>query len=142
MKTRLKKIAAKIKKHRKPIIVLCCALLVGTAVYTDFFSLGKETPVTDYIYNTDSSKILGEATLVDNITSDTLQEIESVSESSYFANAGINREKSRNEALETLQVVVDSAEEMPEVKDKALCEIMQIASDIESRRPSGLRKTR
>lgn len=128
----MKKILTSIKKHKKPIIALSAAAVVSVLIYTDVFSIGKDTPVTDYLYNKETggetSKILGEAKLVDSIDANTPDE---VSEESYFSSAMINREKSRDEALETLQIVVDSAEELPETRDRALSEIMQIASDIE-----------
>lgn len=129
----MKKFLTAIKKHKRPIIALSLAAVVSAAVYSDILGFGKDTPVSDYLYNSDYSesgrKILGEAKLVDNIqgVSDSLED----GENSYFVNAAINKEKSRDEALQTLQVVVDSAEEMPETRDRALSEIMQIASDIE-----------
>ena len=130
----MKKILSKIKKHRKPIIALSLAVLVSVTVYTDLFGLGADTPVSDYLYNSDFSesgkKILGEAKLVDNIALSEGDGESSVKDS-YFANATVNRERSRDEALETLQVVVESAEEFPETRNKALSEIMQIASYME-----------
>ena len=129
----MKKFLSAIRKHKKPIIALSLAAVVSAAVYSDMFGLGKETPVSDYLYNADFSesgkKILGEAKLVDNVEG--VSDKVSIEEDDYFASAMINKEKSRDEALQTLQVVVDSAEEMPETRDKALSEIMQIASDIE-----------
>ncbi|MBP3580915.1 MAG: SpoIIIAH-like family protein [Clostridia bacterium] len=124
------KIFKAVKKHKKPLIILACAATVATVIYTDVFNLGTQTPVSDYLYTSDSAgqntKILGEATLVDADGTDLVQD------DSFFVNAILNKEKSRDEALETLQVVVDSAETLPDVKDKALTEIMQIASDIET----------
>lgn len=123
------KIVKTIRRHGKTIIVLACAAVAAGLIYTDAFNLSEEKPVSDYLYNTESdgevTKILGEATLVDSSGAET------DNESSYFTGAVLNKEKSRDEALETLQVVVESSEELPEVKDKALSEIMQIASDIE-----------
>ena len=126
----MKKILKNFLKHKKAIITLSLIALVSVAVYTDFLNFGKDTPVTDYLYNGDytegGTKILGEATLVDST-----QIIDRGSNDRYFATAAVNREKSRDEALQTLQVVVDSAEELPETRDRALTEIMKIASDIE-----------
>ena len=128
-----KKIMTGIKKHKKPIIALSLAAAVSVMIYSDPMGIIKDTPVTDYLYNADYSdsgtKILGEAKLVDNVSDSTEKDI--VFEESYFSNAAINREKSRDEALETLQVVVDSAETLPDVRQTALTEIMEIASDIE-----------
>lgn len=127
----MKKIFTKIKKHRKGLIMLSCAAIAAAAVYSDVFNLGGNSPVSDYLYTSDNpspdgTKILGEAALVDSTESEIVQA------DSYFASAIINKEKSRDEALETLQVVVDSAETLPDVRDKALAEILEIASDIET----------
>jgi len=126
----MKKILKVLKKHKKPLIMLSCAAIIGVMVYTDVFNLSDNAPVADYLYNEapeeGTTKILGEATLVDSVGEDI------TTNDSYFANAMINKEKSRDEALETLQVVVESSETMPDVKDKALAEIMEIASDIET----------
>lgn len=126
----MKKFFKSAKKHKKSIIALMCIAVISAVIYTDPFSIGTNTPVTDYLYNKDFSaeggKILGEATLVDN-TSEILND----ESDRYFSAAAINKEKSRDEALETLQVVVDSAEEFPETRDKALSEILEIASYME-----------
>ena len=119
-----------ILKHKKPIVIFSVAAVICTAVYTDYISQGRAPSLSDYLYTKDVSagntKILGEAKLVDK--TETLES----STPNFFDTASINRERSRDEALETLQVVVDSAETMPDVKDKALSEMMQIASDIET----------
>ena len=126
----MKKILKTVKKHRKPIAMFACAVAVAAVIYTDVFNLTDQTPVSDYLYTAENTgettKILGEAALVDS-TSDNIEK-----DNAFFANAIINKEKSRDEALETLQVVVESAETLPELKDKALSEIMHIACDIET----------
>lgn len=128
----MKKILKSISKHKKKIIVLSCAAIITAGVYADPFGLTKKTPQADYLYNADysdsSTKILGEAALVD---SGSLPESDEFERESYFANASINKEKSRDEALETLQLVVDSSEEFPETRDKALAEILEIAGYME-----------
>ena len=119
-----------ILKHKKPIVIFSLAAVICTAVYTDYIVQGNTPSLSDYLYTKDTSagnsKILGEAKLVDK--TETIEDILP----DYFDTALINRERSRDEALETLQVVIDSAETMPDVKDKALTEMMQIASDIET----------
>ena len=128
----MKKILKSISKHKKKIIVLSCAAIITAGVYADPFGLTKKTPQADYLYNADysdsSTKILGEAALVD---SGSLPESDEFERESYFANASINKEKSRDEALETLQLVVDSSEEFPGTRDKALAEILEIAGYME-----------
>lgn len=126
----MKKLFKSMIKHKKPIVIFSLAAVICTAVYTDYISSGNAPSLSDYIYTKDVSagntKILGEAKLVDKT------EILEDTSPDYFDTVSINRERSRDEALETLQVVVDSAETMPDVKDKALSEMMQIASDIET----------
>lgn len=130
----MKKFFKGILKHKKPIIIFSCVAVICVAVYTDFMYKGPAVSgISDYLYtsgtSSESTKILGEAKLVDNIPDK--EKTDEVS-TGYFADATINRERSRDEALETLQVVVDSSETMPDVKDKALSEMMQIANDIET----------
>lgn len=127
----MKKFFNSLLKHKKPLVILACAAIICTAVYTGYLSdYSGGTQLTQYLYNSDktNTKILGQAKLVDNISEGET----TVDASTYFSNAIINRERSRDEALETLQVVVDSSESMPDVKDKALSEMMQIAKDIET----------
>ena len=97
------------------------------------------TPNSDYLYtasyDTDSAKILGEATLVDGISPEDTPYTEVSStepKDSYFLSAAADRERSRDEALQTLQTVVDSSETMPDVKDEALEKMISIAGNIET----------
>lgn len=120
-----------ILKHKKPIIVICCVFIIGISVYSDFLITNSKKNDAGYLYtsnnleNNESAKILGEAKLVDNIS------FASSEEDTYFSSAQMNRRRSRDEALETLQVVIDSSESMPDVKDDALQQMINIASDIE-----------
>ncbi len=126
----MKKFLSRIIKHRKSLIVIVFTVAIAVVLYTDPFNIENSTPVADYIYNmnthNDTIKILGEATLVDSNGINGYP-----NQSGYFVNAQLNKEKSRYEALETLQVVIDSSDSAPDIKDKALDEIMHIASDIE-----------
>lgn len=53
-------------------------------------------------------------------------------DSTYFATTVLARQKARDEALEVLQTVVDSAEALSDTKSQAFADISQIAKDIES----------
>lgn len=129
----MKKIFSFIGKHKKSIIVVCCVMIIGISVYSDFMinRNNDEINTGSYIYNSDttqeSTKILGEAKLVDNMS-----DIYSEDTEAYFVSAQLNRQRSRDEALETLQVVIDSSETMPDVKDEALNRMISIASEIET----------
>jgi len=128
----MKNFTKNLLKHKKPIIIFAFVAVICAAVYADVARNAGAPSMTDYIYNssesTESTKILGEAKLVDTTSAKESEE----TPDSYFTGATVNRERSRDEALQTLQVVVDSAESMPDVKDKALSEMMQIATDIET----------
>ena len=133
----MKKIVPFILKHKKKIIIVCCVLIIGISIYSDFIMRSSKDDTAEsasYIYNTDiselspeSAKILGEAKLVNNDVSE-----ESGEEDAYFTSASLNRQRSRDEALQTLQVVIDSSESMPDVKDEALNRMISIAADIET----------
>lgn len=135
----MKKIVSFILKHKKKIIITCCICIIGISLYSDYL-INKNNNVSNtgsYIYNADiselsadispeSAKILGEAKLVNSDASENMQD------DAYFTSAQFNRQRSRDEALQTLQVVIDSSESMPDVKDEALLEMINIASDIET----------
>lgn len=131
----MKKVISFIAKHKKSIIVFCCVFIIGVSVYSDFVINAdkKDVSTGTYLYNSDmseeSTKILGEARLVDNMNAEAKNENDS---DSYFTSAQLNRQRSRDEALETLQVVIDSSETMPDVKDEALDRMITIASEIET----------
>lgn len=111
-------------RNRKSVVVVCCVSIICTAVYVDWQIEAGADKQTNYIYTgeNNNTKILGEAKLVSTD--------ESTQRDEFFVNAQTNRNQSRNESVETLQSVVDSSESMPDVKDKALSEIMTIAQDI------------
>ena len=135
----MKKTLQFILKHKKKIIIICCISIIGISLYSDYVinkNNSEDAIDSSYIYNTEaelllndtspeSAKILGEAKLVNG---------ESVEkdDDTYFVSAQLNRQRSRDEALQTLQVVIDSSESMPDVKDEALAEMINIASDIET----------
>lgn len=115
-------------KNRKSVVVVCCVAIISTAVYVDWRVGNDAGKQTNYIYTGDvpeNTKILGEAKLVS-----TENESDQNQKDDFFVNAQMNKKKSRDESVEMLQSVVDSSETMPDVKDKALSEIMTIAQDI------------
>jgi len=50
---------------------------------------------------------------------------------SYFAVAAVSRQRARDESIELLSNIVNSAESMPDIKDRALKDIQIIAGEIE-----------
>ncbi len=128
----------KLKFSTRSIIAGAFVLLICAAAYTDHY-IGKSNEVAagDYLYtsadDSDKPKILGEATFVDstqNVGESLDDATETASYDTYFSAMQVDRQRSRDEAIEMLQIVVDSADSMPDVKEKAYVEMMSIANDI------------
>ena len=103
---------------------------------------------SDFYYDIDDSKIYGQAALVDNLNYNpedmgagmgeagmenaSLQYgANDTDEENYFAIAAISRRRARDESIELLSHIINSAESMPDVKDRTLRDIENIAGDIE-----------
>ncbi len=136
----------KLKFHTRSIIAGAFVLLICAAAYTDkMLGKGNTAALTgDYLYTSSETlkennepKILGEAAFVDNkeelsIAQETSIEdtAEAGSYDTYFSAMQVDRQRSRQQAYEMLQNVVDSADSMPDVKEKAYNEMMAIASNV------------
>ena len=168
----MKKILSAIGK--KNIIIISGILLIGIAIYLDLTlkfdnntdSAGNGGYIMENNYadgfddicgNGESSKVLGQAALVDNLNvdedmgvgaggaeiynmdnMDNLGDMENadlksgdLSEDNYFAVSVVSRQRARDESIELLTNIVNSAESMPDVKDRALKDIETIAGEIE-----------
>jgi len=99
----------------------------------------------------DGAKVLGQAALVDNmnmtedagagadvnadVNSNTdnadLQGATDTSGDDYFAVSVLSRQRARDESIDLLNNIVNSAEAMPDAKDKALQDIAAIAQNVE-----------
>lgn len=130
----------KLKLRTRSVIAGAFVLLICAAAYTDHYLVDRKAAETsasgEYIYtSSDESehvKILGEAALVGSIsTEDEPEPAEAASYDTYFSAMQVDRQRSRDEAVEMLQIVVDSADTMPDVKADAFREMMNIASNIE-----------
>ncbi len=128
----------RIKFHTKSVIAGAFVLLICVAAYTDHrIGDAREVSAGDYLYtaseNSDRTKILGEAAFVDSLQSTEATPYDAeqtASYDTYFSAMQVDRQRSRDEAMEMLQIVVDSAESMPDVKQQAYAEMMNIANDI------------
>ena len=139
----------KIKFHTRSVIAGAFVLLICAAAYTDH-RMGKDAKeqAGNYLYtsetaerDTDEPKILGEAEFVDNTVihaelppEDTdavnSESTEAGSYDTYFSAMQVDRQRSRSEAYEILQNVVNSAESMPDVKEKAYNDMMALANNM------------
>ncbi|MCL2096649.1 MAG: SpoIIIAH-like family protein [Oscillospiraceae bacterium] len=105
-----------------------------------------------YDYYGDESKVFGQAALVDNLYFDFEGEdmgsgtgesgMESASwqnnniesediDENYFAVAAVSRRRARDESIELLNHIINSAESMPDIRDRAMRDIESIAGEIE-----------
>lgn len=118
--TKFKEVKEKIKDKnfwkpdKKKIMIASSVLLIGAAIYLNYvFFLG------------DSAAVSAEKNY------ENTQVNEKNEGSDYFAQAVLDRQKSRDEALEVLQLVVDNEDALAESKDSALKQMSQIADDMQ-----------
>ena len=112
-----------VKKNRKHIIVAASVLVIGFAIYLNWYlyqgSLDGNVP------DDPAANVGG------NAPGDDAGEGNAADADDYFSVAQINRQRARDEAMEVLQTVVEGAATQADVKDKALADIASIAADIE-----------
>lgn len=139
----MKNTKPKLRHYTRGLIAFGFVLLICVAAYTDRrMSLSEPLEVSsngEYIYTSNNEKeeqvkILGEAAFVDGGRNDeeTTASADNVSEyDTYFYAMQVDRQRSRDEAIEMLRTVADSAETLPDVKEDAFREMMAIANNIE-----------
>lgn len=95
---------------RRQLIMAALIVVLGAAVFVNWYftngdkNLGKDNNATgEYAQN------LGEAQLVDN-KSDTSSSTDAISAKEYFAQIKLNRENSREDAMNNINAVLDSAQ--------------------------------
>lgn len=113
------------KIGKKNLIVVLAILVIGGAVYVNYLLFSD--PVDTIGYGTNNMADAYGTDYADNIVVGTNTE-----QDSYFSTTVLSRQKARDEALEVLQTVVESADAMEETKAQAFADITQIAKDIES----------
>ena len=113
------------KVNKKQIVFLSMALVVCVAVYLnwrflDTVDLG--TPGDSIVVDGDASeeegKTLGQAQLVETVAKDV---------QAYFTECRLNKQQTRDEALELLKTVAQSEESAVEVKEKANNDMIDMA---------------
>lgn len=126
------------KLKARPVLAVAFVLLISAAAYTDYRLNQKEVQAAgEYLYtatkNAEHAKILGEAAFVDSTEgADVPVDGASYTASydTYFSAMQIDRQRSRDEAIEMLQTVADSADSLPDTKEKAYNEMIGIAKNI------------
>lgn len=101
---------------KKKVMVASAVLLIGAAVYLNYIFFLEDT----------ATATPPTAPINDTQVNNTPTEAEN-----YFAQAVIDRQKARDDALEVLQIVVDNEEALAESKDSALKQMNKIAEDMQ-----------
>lgn len=119
------------KLGKRNLVIILAVLIIGGAVWLNIalFSGANKTAPGGASAGTgdpakDASAVGGKDT---EQVGDKADDIDS-----YFASAQVERKRSRDEAIEVLQLVVDNPEALDESKSAAMAEISQIAKDIDS----------
>lgn len=100
---------------KKKIMIASSVLLIGAAVYLNYvFFLSDADANKTNTNNPDNSQIVNNDSAED-----------------YFAKAALERQKSRDEALQVLQVVVNNEDALAESKESALRQMSQIADEMQ-----------
>ncbi len=116
----------KIKKffsHKavKNTALVCAVLLIGLAVYLNY----------RWFYDPADSLGFGNNNMQDNL-GDSAQTGGDATEENYFTATALDRKESRDEAIDVLKLVTESADASEEAKAEASAKISKIAVDIQN----------
>lgn len=122
------------KINKRQIVFLTLALVVCVAVYLNWRFLGKvdleggDSPIVETAQQDEpkeEEKTLGEAELVETIAKDIGE---------YFDQCRMNKQQSRDAAMDLLKTVANSGDSNEEAKDKANVDLIEMAkiSDTEN----------
>ena len=124
LKGEAKKLIQKI--GRRNLTIALAVFMIGGAVLLNFALFGKKAvPGGDSGVSADQGNVeqnAGDGASLAGADNDGKQ---------YFAEAVINRQRARDEAMEVLQLVLDNKESLEEAKSVAMAEMTQIAVNIE-----------
>ena len=123
IKTNAENIVGGIQKVGKRNLVICVMVLLVAASVCINWALysGAQTPPSD-----------DPAGALDGNTEQTGTNDENDNVASYFASVQISRQQARDEALEVLQLVIDSDSAVESAKAEAIADVSRIADEIAS----------
>ncbi|MDE5984114.1 MAG: SpoIIIAH-like family protein [Eubacterium sp.] len=110
------------KSKKTKLAISCFVLLLAVGVMGNWYWENSDLSNKVSTISSAKEKILGEATYVDATT-------EPTTENQYFSSARVDRQSARDESLEKLQKVIDTAGESEDAKKEASEKISKI-SDI------------
>ncbi|MBP5755015.1 MAG: SpoIIIAH-like family protein [Clostridia bacterium] len=105
-------------------IIVCCVMLVAAGILVFSVAGGKTDTVSQ-----SGTKVLGNAVLVGSEVADGA-EAEGEGEDSSFAVAVINRQRTRDSAMQTLKAIADSPDTMPDAREEALRSIATLVDEM------------
>ena len=109
-------------KTARSLVVLSAVLLIGLAVYLNY----------QWFYDPVNSIGYGDNNMENNADDSTAVDGEGAGEENYFTSTVLNRQEARDEAIDVLKLVSESADATAEAKAEAAQKISQIALDIQN----------
>ena len=109
-------------KITRSVIVTLAVLLIGLAVYLNY----------RWFYDPVDSMGFGDGNMQDNYDDSQSTSGDEQNKNNYFASAALNRQQSRDEALDVLALVTSSQDASEETKAEAAAKISKIATDIQN----------
>ena len=106
----------------KSIIVASSALLIGLAIYLNY----------QWFYDPSGSLGYGDNNMDDSLSDNSSASGNASGEQDYFTSTALDRQEARDEALDVLKMVTESAEASEEAKAEAQQKISKIAVDIQN----------
>lgn len=118
------------KLGKRNLVIILAVLMIGGAVWLNIalFSGGAKKGASGGV-SAGTGDLVNDVGAVGDDTADADDKTDDID--SYFASAQVERKRSRDEAIEVLQLVVDNPEALDESKSAAMAEISKIAKDID-----------
>jgi stage III sporulation protein AH len=124
-KSRLARLSSRM--NRRNLIIFASIVLIGGAIYLNWLFFSGE-PI-DTAGDNNVIDYTGGATGETEFISATDASVETQADS-YFAMTQLNRQRARDEAMESLQLVVDNENSLAELKQDAMQSMARISADI------------
>ena len=112
---------------KRNVIIVAAVLLIGVAVYLNYLWFYSPDDGSDYGNN---NMVDANGTNTDDTPTGGEDDTDSVT--TYFSSVELSRKQARDEAIEMLEAVVNSAETDSEAREQALKDISQIALNMET----------
>ena len=114
---------------KKQIILCCLVMALGIAVYMNWRLVGETEDFAAVSTTTETIKKYGDSQLVD---SQNIDGGDTVNADIYFSEAKLSRQKTRDEAVETLQVMMQDISVESEAHADLAVQVAAIATAIEA----------